>query len=133
MVWINMRTAVRLQLIYMLLAVVWNLAGLALIAQGMRAPGPTASAGVAAMLLVLMPVVFIGARRFPWLYGSVTLLVGLGAISAVVQAFRLDPSLWPSAFWRYAGILLNGLGILGSGLGGWAALKGRRLPERDSL
>ena len=133
MVWTNMRSAVRLQLIYMLLAVLWNLAGLALIAQGMRAPGPTASAGVAAMLLALMPVVFISARRFLWLYGGLTLLLGLAAASAVVQAFQLDPSLWPSAFWRYAGILLNGFGILGSGLGGWAALNGRRLPGRDSL
>ena len=131
--WTKIGTPVRLQLSYLLLAVLWNLAGLALIAQGMRAPGPTASGGIAAYLLALALVIFIAARRLSWLYGLASLLVGLGAASAVVQAFQLDPSLWPSAFWRYAGILLNGFGVLASVWGGRAALIRRRLPAGASL
>ena len=131
--WTKIGTPVRLQLSYLLLAVLWNLAGLALIAQGMRAPGPTASGGIAAYLLALALVILMAARRLSWLYGGALLLVGLGAVSAVVQAFQLDPSLWPSPFWRYAGILLNGFGVLGSVWGGWAALTRRRLPGEAPL
>lgn len=105
----------------MLLAVAWNLAGVLLIEQGLRAPGPTASLGVAGFLLALGLGMILGARRLPLLYLVVSGLAGAGALAAIVQAFQLDPALWPSTSWRYAGILLNSLGALGAawGIGVW--------------
>lgn len=126
MLWERIRPAISLQLAHAGLSVIWNLAGLALIAQGSRAPGPTASLGVAAFLLIMAAGLVAGARRSPPLYVLASLVVGLGALWAVIQAFQLDPSLWPSSFWRYAGVVLNGGGVLGAswGIQGW--LKWRR-------
>ena len=121
MLWTRIRRAVAIQLAHLGLSLVWNVAGLALIARGLRAPGPTASLEVAAFLLVLGVAMGVGARRFAPLYVLASLLAGLGSSSAILQAFQLDASLWPSAFWRYAGALLNGLGVFGAywGLLGW--------------
>ena len=126
MLWQRIRPAIFLQLVHAGLSVTWNLAGLALIAQGSRAPGPTASLGVAAFLLIMAAGMVVGARRFAPLYIVASLIVGLGALWAVIQAFQLDPALWPSSFWRYAGVVLNGGGVLGAawGIQGW--LKWRR-------
>ena len=43
MLWTRIRRAVAIQLAHLGLSLVWNVAGLALIARGLRAPGPTAS------------------------------------------------------------------------------------------
>ena len=121
MLWTRIRRAVAIQLTHLGLSVVWNVAGLALIARGLRAPGPTASVEVAAFLLALGVAMVVGARRFAPLYVLASLLAGLGSSSAILQAFQLDSSLWPSPFWRYAGVLLNGLGVFGAcwGVLGW--------------
>lgn len=36
-----------------------------------------------------------------------------GAGAAIAGAFSQDPSLWPSEFWRYAGVGLNCLALIG--------------------
>ena len=130
--WIQIRRVLVIQLIYLAMAALWNLAGVALIAQGLRAPGPTASLAVAAYLLALGAVTYVGARRIRWIYLGGTLLAGVGAASAIVQAFQLDPSLWPSSFWRYAGVLLNGFGLFGAVWGCLVGLKSGPSPARDA-
>ena len=126
MLWTRIRRAIAIQLTHLGLSLVWNVAGLALIARGLRAPGPTASLEVAAFLLALGVAILVGVRRFAPLYVLASLLAGLGAASAILQAFQLDPSLWPSDFWRYAGVLLNALGVFGAcwGLLGWWKWRG---------
>ena len=128
--WTKIRKAAVFQLIYLTLAALWNLAGVARIAQGLRAPGPTASLAVAAYLLVVGVAIYAGARRNRGIYLAATLLVGFGTASAIVQAFQLDPSLWPSSFWRYAGVLLNGFGFFGAVWGCLAGFKAGSLPMR---
>jgi len=121
MFWAHVRRPILVQETHVLLAAVWNVAGVLLIEQGLRAPGPTASLGVAAFLLALGLGMVVGARRRPFLYLALSGLAGAGALSAIVQAFQLEPGLWPSPFWRYAGVVLNGLGVLGAawGFGVW--------------
>lgn len=33
------------------------------------------------------------------------------------QAFTASPALWPSEFWRYAGVAVNAIGMIGAVLG----------------
>lgn len=110
-----MRIAICLQVIWAALSMCWNIAGLYLIAQGQRAPGPTASL-VAAGLLLIIAIVLILAWRSKWsvIYAVVTVFAGVMALMAVINAFTADPLLWPSEFWRYAGAALNTLGVLGA-------------------
>ncbi len=126
MLWTRIRRAVAIQLTHLGLSLVWNVAGLALIARGLRAPGPTASLDVAAFLLALGVARGSGSGASPPLYVLASLLAGLGAASAILQAFQLDPSLWPSDLWRYAGVLLNAFGVFGAcwGLLGWWKWRG---------
>jgi hypothetical protein len=112
-----LRLALGLQLIHLLLSMVWNVAGVWLIAQGQRAPGPTASLLAVPLMLLLGAAMFFGLRRRRWLYMVASLLAGLGALAAVVQAFSADPALWPSDFWRATGTALNCLGVVGAVLG----------------
>jgi hypothetical protein len=39
-------------------------------------------------------------KKSPWAYLLLSLLMGLGAFSAVMVAFTADQSSWPSVFWR---------------------------------
>lgn len=117
MLWERLGRPLWLQWTHIVLAVAWNAAGVALLERGLRAPGPTASLAVAAFLLVLGAAMLGGARRLPALYLAASGLAGLGALWAIVQAFRLDPALWPSPFWRYAGVLLNAMGVAGAAWG----------------
>jgi hypothetical protein len=130
--WAYIRRPILLQEIYVVLSVAWNLAGVLLIEQGLRAPGPTASLGVAAFLLAVGLGMLLGARRLPLLYVATSGLIGAGALAAVIQAFQLDPALWPATSWRYAGVLLNGLGVLGTAWGIVVWLRWRRSPASDS-
>lgn len=95
-----------------ILSAIWNFAGVALIAQGQRAPGPTASIAGAIVLLAIAAGLVVAVGRWPVIYLLISIVVGLAAIAAVVNAFTADPALWPSEFWRYAGATLNGVGLL---------------------
>ncbi len=132
MLWDRLGRVLWVQWTHISLSVAWNIVGVLLIERGLRAPGPTASFFVAAFLLALALGMFWGARRFVPLYLGASWLAGLGALWAIVQAFRLDPSLWPSASWRYAGVLLNALGVLGAAWGTLAWLRWRRFRPAKS-
>ncbi len=101
----------RVQVAWAILSATWNAGGVAMIAQGGRSPGPTASIAAAIVLIVMAIAYPMTIRRWPVVYLLVSLLGGLAAIAAVVNAFTADPKLWPSEFWRYAGAVLNGVGF----------------------
>lgn len=110
----HLKPALSLQLTHLLLSIAWNIVGVILIARGLPAPGPTASLLTALILLVLAGFMLLGAVRYRNLYLVVTLVVLLGAVSAIGPAFNKPAALWPSDFWRYAGVLLNSLGVIGA-------------------
>ncbi len=109
----------RLQGIYLALVVFWNAAGAILIAWGLRAPGPTASLLVILFALFFAAGLIFGSRRLPGLYLGISMLMVIAGAQALVSAWTRDPALWPSDFWRYAGMALN---ALGSGAGIWGVL-----------
>ncbi|MEH6405082.1 MAG: hypothetical protein V7750_17020 [Sneathiella sp.] len=100
------------QLFYFALVIFWNIAGVVLIANDMRAPGPTASLLAAGIMALLAPLLIYGWRQRTWLYVVISGLSFTGAMAAVYQAFSANPDLWPSDFWRYCGVSLNIFGIL---------------------
>ncbi len=112
--WERLKLVLSIQLAWATLSMLWNVVGVGRIAQGLRPPGPTASILAAAILLAIGFWLVIGLRRWPILYVVLSVLGGLMALAAVVNAFTSDPTLWPSEFWRYAGALLNGVGALGA-------------------
>lgn len=101
----------------------WNIAGTALIARGLRAPGPTASYAAAALLAVLAVLLWWSRPHHRLLYIALSAGCGVLAALAVYQALTADPALWPSEFWRYAGIALNGAGALAALLAVAGALR----------
>jgi TctA family transporter len=105
-------SAMPVQVAWAILAAIWNGAGVWLIAQGQRAPGPTASLGAAVMLLAMAVAFVVTVSRWPVVYLLLSIAAGLFGLAAVVNAFIADPALWPSEFWRYAGAVLNGGGFL---------------------
>jgi len=100
------------QIAWAILAALWNVAGVLLIAQGRRAIGPTASWLTAAILLVLAVLFPYLVKRWPIAYLLLTAAAGLLGLFAAVNAFTADPALWPSEFWRYAGAVINGAGFI---------------------
>ncbi|GAA6151206.1 hypothetical protein [Pseudoteredinibacter isoporae] len=97
---------------YLMLCIVWNIAGLILLSNGEPALGPTASVSAIAVLLGFACAIALGVWRWPYLYMFATAILMFLASSAVIPAYTQDPSLWPSDYWRYGGALLNGLGAL---------------------
>jgi hypothetical protein len=112
------------------LAATWNFVGVWLIAQGARAPGPTASLAAGILLLVVGAGFVVSATRWRVVYLLLSALAVLMALAAVAIAFTADPARWPSEFWRYAGAVLNGVGGLASALAVVARLRTPRVPQR---
>ncbi len=106
------RAVLAMQLAWVTLCVVWNVAGVYSVSVGMRSPGPTASLGAAALLVAIGAVLLLTRLKWPVAYiiASVFTLVMAGA--AVLNAFTADPMLWPSDGWRWAGVILNGAGFV---------------------
>lgn len=102
-----------IQLAHLMLSCVWNLAGIYFLSRGLAALGPTASLTTVALLVVIGLLMVIGAKKKPYLYVISSSIAIAGASSAIVGAFIHEPSLWPSEFWRYAGISLNCLALIG--------------------
>jgi len=122
------KPALSLQLVHAFLCVLWNLIGIALIAQGMAALGPVASWTVVIAASVMGLLLLLGARRFVWLYLLVSALQLLLSINAVATPLIKDPSLWVYEGSRYAGMAVNLIGLLGSawGIMLWLRLKSWR-------
>jgi len=58
-----------------------------------------------------------GLRYFKPLFVAVCLFIAWGASMTILNAFTADPALWPSAWTRYAGVLINLIGVAGAILG----------------
>jgi len=110
----KLKPALTLQLSHLALNSVWNIAGVSLVQQGLPALGPTASMATVALLVAFAALLLLGANKYAKLYVVVSLIVLAGALSAILPAFYKDPSLWPSDFWRYSGVLLNSAGVIGA-------------------
>jgi peptidoglycan/LPS O-acetylase OafA/YrhL len=93
-----------------ILAALWNFGGAWQIARGLPSPGPTASALAGVVLLAIAALLGVSVRRWPTVFVLLAAVAGLGALVGVVGAFTQDPALWPSELWRWAGIVLNGVG-----------------------
>lgn len=105
--------------------VLWNAYGVALVAQGKPGIGPTASLGLAAAIALIGLLLWITERRMPAVFGILSGLCAVAAIIPVYQAVTGDPSLWPSAFWRWAGAALNAFGFVTSALCALGSLQSR--------
>ncbi|MEI9419708.1 hypothetical protein O7A70_00735 [Mesorhizobium sp. Cs1299R1N1] len=106
------RTALAAQLVWAGLSALWNVSGVLLMAAGKQALGPTASIAAAALLVGIAVLLVLCRPRWFWAYAGLSVLAGLMALFAVINAFTADPALWPSGFWRYAGAALNAIGVL---------------------
>lgn len=111
------------QLLWFALSIAWNVAGMVLIAKGGRALGPTASLGAAGVLTIVGLGTALSFGRWPIVYAALSILAGAGALAAIVNAFTANPSRWPSTFWRYASVALNGVGVNTAGLGAFMTIR----------
>lgn len=77
------------------------------LASSLRAPGPTASTLPGLLLLVIAAGLGVSIRRgWPRMFALLAVVAGLAALSGMVGAFVQDPALWPTEFWRWAGVRL---------------------------
>ena len=96
------------------LAAMWNVAGVWLMSQGQSPLGPTASLTGAVILAVLILIYIFTLKesyeKTFFLMASIGAVVGL---LTIYGALTKDHSLWPSEFWRFAGITVNSLAVIG--------------------
>jgi hypothetical protein len=99
------------QVIWALLCVGWNAYGLYLLSRGEHPLGPAASATVAIVFAVFAFLFwYFKNRQMRWPYLLLSAVSLLLAAYAVYGGFVQDHSLWPSEGWRWAGIVINGVG-----------------------
>lgn len=99
------------QVLWALGCIAWNVYGLYLINQGLAPIGPTASSA-AAVICAAFAVLFwrFTSKHNKWPYIILSAVAALMALITIYGAFTKDPSLWLSEAWRWAGIILNGIG-----------------------
>jgi len=97
-----------------LLVIAWNTISLWLLSQDKSALGPTASLTAIFLFAALIGLyIFFYKKEYNKLFLLVTFIgASLGSI-AIYGALTKAPILWPSEFWRYAGIGVNSLGVIG--------------------
>jgi hypothetical protein len=96
------------------LCVFWNTYGAIQLSMGGRALGPTATLSGAGFIVLLGAFLIVTNRLWPRIYPWIAMLAAALTALTIWNAFKLDPSLWPSEFWRWAGIVLNGFGVGGA-------------------
>ena len=111
---ITYKPALVLIVLHALLVIVWNLVGVRLLSQGKSALGPTATLTGALVFGVLVAIYFLFYKKGYKKFFLISVFIGasFGAM-AIYGALTKDPGLWPSEFWRYAGIAVNAIGVLG--------------------
>ncbi|WP_379761577.1 hypothetical protein [Flavobacterium buctense] len=87
--------------------------GLYLISNGQKPIGPTATA-FGAVLCAVFAILFwwFLKKNLKWPYIIFSAVAALMAGFVIYGSFTKDLSLWPSESWRWAGILLNGTGLI---------------------
>jgi hypothetical protein len=114
-------------LAWTMLAALWNFGGAWQLARGLQAPGPTASTLAGLLLLVMAAGLGVAVRRWPSVFVLLAIIAGFAALVGVTGAFTQDPALWPSESWRWAGILLNGVGFLAAAAGAVAYIRWKQV------
>lgn len=109
--------ALPLQIIWAVLASIWNIAGVILVSQGQQPLGPTATLTGAAVLAVAAVVLYWSVGKAPYVYVLLSALAGIMAALTVYGAITGEPSQWPAPFWRIAGAVLNVAGVIGAAAG----------------
>ena len=104
----------------------WNVAGVILIEKTGTGIGPTASLTVAGILMVIAVLLYLAARFNGLIFSLLSVLCAVAAVPAVYQAFTGEASLWPTAFWRWAGAALNLFGFVAGLWGLISGIKSRR-------
>ena len=107
----RMQRALRFQLIYAGLVVVWQVTGYVLAMLDLPSPGPNPSLVIAAIAAAIGFAFQFSAGRLPILFAVLSILTGYAAGSSVQNAFVADPGLWPSDAARYAGVAINVWGV----------------------
>lgn len=110
----NYKITLYFVVLHAVLVIVWNIVGVWLLSQNKSALGPTATLTAAFVFAGLIVVyLFFFKKGYEKLFLSIVSMGALSGSIAIYGAFTKDPSLWPSEFWRYAGVAVNVLGILG--------------------
>lgn len=108
------RMALASQLLHVALCVAWNALGLWQKSQGVQTIGPTASFGAIVFVLLLgTGLVFLLRKGAETPYLLLSMLGLLMSALAIHGGFTKDLSSWPSEFWRWAGIIVNSVGVIG--------------------
>jgi hypothetical protein len=111
---IHFKPVIYFQVVYTLLCMAWNLIGVWQVRNGVPSLGPTASLmTVSVFIFLALLLMFSVKKHWAVVYLGLSLLLALLACSAIYGGFTKDPNLWPSEFWRYAGIAVNLVGVLG--------------------
>jgi len=82
--------------------------------QGLEPLGPSASLKTVFLLVGLGALLVLAGYRSLAFYVLVSSILGLGALSAIVNAFLQTADLWPSDYWRAGGVVLNAAGLIGA-------------------
>lgn len=106
--------ALKIELSHLALAALWNIICVALIRLGYPPLGPVASLILVGIMFLLAAILAFSIARHRVTYLLVSLLLLLGCIKAIFDASVGDASLWPHPVWRYAGMLINSIGVLGA-------------------
>jgi len=108
----------RMPLIFMVLhaflAALWNVAGVWLISQDQSPWGPTASmTGVAVLAILILAYMVTLKKGYEKFFLFLAFLGAVLGVLTIYGALTKEHSLWPSEFWRYAGIAVNSLAAIG--------------------
>ena len=120
---LSMRTALTLQLSYIGMSIFWNLVGVGLIDAGLKPLGPVANMQTVYLLLAVGIALSIASQKAIWLYAALSALLAFGAISALYGSVTGAPDMWPSAYFRWFGALINIAGLLAFALATYVTVK----------
>ncbi|WP_087022250.1 hypothetical protein [Thaumasiovibrio subtropicus] len=102
------------QLLHLVLCMIWNAVGVYQIAQGQQPIGPVASLnGIVVMTILSMTLLILLHKGCEKSYCLVSLLPAMAALLAIIGAFTGEPTNWPTAIWRWAGVAVNIIGLVG--------------------
>ena len=111
---LNHRTSLIFMMAHAILVIAWNLVGVWLLSNNKPALGPTATImGAVVFGLFILAYLYSYSKGFKKVFMFLITIGALFGSFAIYGALTKDPSLWPSEFWRYAGIGVNLLGLIG--------------------
>lgn len=96
------------------LAILWNVAGLWLMSQGKDDLGPQATYAAVVLLVLLIIGYFVSLKKgFDTIYVFFAFVAFIISFYGIATGLTRSHSLWTSEFWRYTGMLIHVLGIIG--------------------